>query len=181
MLALVASTVMHSTRHSETAPSASAAATASSRPDDATGALRPLKPAAADNRFMAKRILLRAKRITCVSRNLAGITGEIAARKLRKVAGSPQRLTFWAWLLTFAGDQRWPRTPAILPRRREGTPPVGQPIPFYMLAAMLVGSSISAGFQSMVTKPGVCSTRFSQARMAGKVERSKSQRSATWV
>ncbi len=52
----------------------------------------------------------------------------------------------------------------------------------YKLAAMLGGSSItSAGFQSMETKPGVCSTRLSQARIEGKVERSKSQRSATWV
>ena len=65
MLVLVASTVKHSTRHSETAPSASAAATASIRRDDATGVLWQLKPAAPDKRFMAKLILMRTGRITC--------------------------------------------------------------------------------------------------------------------
>jgi hypothetical protein len=51
MAALVASTV---TKHSDTAANASVAATASIKRDDATGVLWPLKPAAPDNRFMAK-------------------------------------------------------------------------------------------------------------------------------
>src|SRR4051794_6290256 len=49
------------------------------------------------------------------------------------------------------------------------------------LAAMRVGSSMSAARQFIATKPGAASTRFSQSRIAGKVERSKSQRSARWV
>src|SRR5690242_7538371 len=48
-------------------------------------------------------------------------------------------------------------------------------------AAILAESSTSSGRQSIETKPGVCSTRLSQARIAGKVESSKSQSSATCV
>jgi len=49
-------------------------------------------------------------------------------------------------------------------------------------AAIPARSSVSAsGCQSMETKPGTCSTRLNQARIAGKVERSKSHWSATWV
>ena len=101
MPALVASKV---TRHSDTAASASVAATASIRRDDATGALWALKPATRDNRFMVeKNPPARQANHLCVRGHLAGITGEIAAGEARKVAGSPQRLTVWAWLLTFWG------------------------------------------------------------------------------
>ena len=79
MLTLMVSTVMHSTRHSETAPSASAAATTSVKREDATGALWPLKPVALDNRFMAKEILAHAVESPALRGNLAGLAGEIAA------------------------------------------------------------------------------------------------------
>lgn len=50
---LIESTVRVTIRHSDNAPIASEAATASVSRDDATGAERPLKPAAPGDRFMA--------------------------------------------------------------------------------------------------------------------------------
>jgi len=50
---LIDSTVIVTIRHSDNEPIASEAATASVSRDDATGAERPLKPAAPGDRFMA--------------------------------------------------------------------------------------------------------------------------------
>jgi hypothetical protein len=171
MLALMVSTVMPMTRHSETAPSASAAATASIRRDDATGALWLLKPAAPDDRFMANKIPKRAKRITCAMwescrdrRRDCGGGGEESGGTAAKVNVLGVVVNFWAVQASHCFGAQNSQARA------------------HKLAAMLVGSSTtSSGFQSIVTKSGVCSTRFSQARTEGKVERSKSQRSATWV
>src|ERR1700693_3059462 len=57
---LIDSTVRVTIRHSDSEPIASVAATASISPVDATGAERPLKPAAPGNRFMAQDPLTRA-------------------------------------------------------------------------------------------------------------------------
>jgi hypothetical protein len=52
MLTLIESTVRVTIRHSDNAPIASVAATASFRRDEATGAVRPLKPQAPDDLIM---------------------------------------------------------------------------------------------------------------------------------
>ena len=54
MAILVESTVRVTIRHSDTAPSASEAATAWVSPDEATSAARPSKPAASGDRVMAE-------------------------------------------------------------------------------------------------------------------------------
>src|SRR5476651_1703125 len=54
METLIESTVRVTIRHSESAPIASVAATASFRRDEATGAERPLKPQAPDDPFMVR-------------------------------------------------------------------------------------------------------------------------------
>ena len=51
---LIESTVMMTTRHSDSPPIASEAATTSCNRDEATGAERPSKPAAPDDRLMAE-------------------------------------------------------------------------------------------------------------------------------
>jgi hypothetical protein len=53
MLTLIESTVRATIRHSDSEPIASEAATASISRDEATGAERPLKPAAPGDRVMA--------------------------------------------------------------------------------------------------------------------------------
>ena len=53
MLTLIENTVRATIRHSDSEPIASEAATASISRDEATGAERPLKPAAPGDRFMA--------------------------------------------------------------------------------------------------------------------------------
>jgi hypothetical protein len=53
MLTLIESTVRATIRHSDSEPIASEAATASIKRDEATGAERPLKPAAPGDRVMA--------------------------------------------------------------------------------------------------------------------------------
>ena len=50
-----------------------------------------------------------------------------------------------------------------------------------LIRLAMLAESTSSGRQSIETKPGAVSTRFSQARIAGNVSSSKSQRSATWV
>ena len=52
MLTLIESTVRETIRHSDNAPIASEAATAPVSRDEATGAERPLKPAAPGDRIM---------------------------------------------------------------------------------------------------------------------------------
>src|SRR6266436_1514731 len=54
MATLVENTVRVTTRHTDNAPIASVAATASFRRDEATGAERPLKPQAPDDRIMVR-------------------------------------------------------------------------------------------------------------------------------
>jgi hypothetical protein len=54
MVTLIESTVRVTIRHSDNAPIASVAATASFRRDEATGAERPLKPQAPDDRIMIR-------------------------------------------------------------------------------------------------------------------------------
>ncbi len=98
--------------------------------------------------------------------NFSGHAGNNAADFAPNAAVLPQRLTNAAFLLT-SGAMPWPNDVRRVARAPRYT-------------AMLADST-SAGFQSIVTKPGVCSTRRSQARIAGKIDRSYSQRSATWV
>jgi hypothetical protein len=61
MATLIESTVRVTTRHTENAPIASVAATASFRRVDATGAERPLKPQAPDDRIMVRYPLMRGR------------------------------------------------------------------------------------------------------------------------
>ena len=60
MLTLIENTVRATMRHSDSEPIASDAATASISRDEATGAERPLKPAAPGNRVMAGILQARA-------------------------------------------------------------------------------------------------------------------------
>jgi hypothetical protein len=76
---LVESTVRVTIRHSDNAPIASDAATAWVSLDDATGAARPAKPAAPDDRIMAE-IPECAGESPAFVKNLAAIAGNIAAR-----------------------------------------------------------------------------------------------------
>jgi len=145
---LIDSTVRVTIRHSDNEPIASEVATASVSWDDA-GAEPPLKPAAPGDRFMAE-TSFKAGRITRDLRYIAGIAGNIAAGQPRK----------WQKRGKPAGYARY-------------TPRYAR----YFAASSLDGdvstSSTSApGRQSMLTKPGVCSTRRSQVRIAGKVARS---------
>ncbi|MGZ3297035.1 MAG: hypothetical protein ACXU9D_27655, partial [Xanthobacteraceae bacterium] len=80
---LIESTVRVTIRHSDSAPIASEAATASVSRDDATGAERLLKPAAPGDRFMAGRPF-NAGRITRNPQYIAGIAGYFAAEGRRK-------------------------------------------------------------------------------------------------
>jgi hypothetical protein len=80
---LIESTVRVTIRHSDNAPVASEAATASVGRDDAAGAERPLKPAAPGERFMAEGSSERG-RITRNSQYIAGIAGNFAAERHRK-------------------------------------------------------------------------------------------------
>ena len=57
MATLIENTVRVTTRHTDNAPIASVAATASFRRDEATGAERPLKPQAPDDRIMVRDFL----------------------------------------------------------------------------------------------------------------------------
>ena len=66
MLTLIENTVRVTIKQSESAPIASAAATASCNREEATGAERPLKPIAPDDRIMAEFLWMR-RRITCDS------------------------------------------------------------------------------------------------------------------
>jgi hypothetical protein len=66
MLTLIENTVRVTIRQSDSAPIASEAATASCNREEATGAERPLKPAAPDDRIMAEFLWMR-RRITCDS------------------------------------------------------------------------------------------------------------------
>jgi len=61
MATLIESTVRVTTRHSDNAPIASVAATASLRRDEATGAVRPLKPQAPDDPGMVRIPLMRGR------------------------------------------------------------------------------------------------------------------------
>ena len=84
----VDSAVNATTRHNENAPSASEAATASINREEATGALRPPKPAAACERVMAGF----PGRLTHprIAKTLAIIAGKIAATS---APDSPQALS----------------------------------------------------------------------------------------
>ncbi len=83
METLIESIVRVTIRHSDNAPIASEAATASVNRDEATGALRPLKPAVPGDRIMVRDPSTRGQ-ITHNHQNIAGITGNIGARKSQK-------------------------------------------------------------------------------------------------
>src|SRR5215470_8895205 len=157
---LIASTFRVEIRHSDAAPNASEAATALIKRDEATGAGRQAKPAAPGDRIMVQFLdLSRANHL----RSVGTIT--------RDCGGRPRR--------SWRNRGRANGVPAILSSYTHSS----QRFARQTLAATLGASTTSGppGCQSIVTKPAVSSTRCSQVRMAGKVERSKSQRSATWV
>jgi hypothetical protein len=83
MATLIESTVRVTTRHSDSEPIASEAATASFNRDDATGAEGLSKPVAPGDRIMAE-ILQCAGRITRRTQDYPGIAGNIAAVPARK-------------------------------------------------------------------------------------------------
>src|SRR5689334_9509877 len=138
------SIVRLTTRQSENAPSTSDGATASIGRGEDTGAHWPIKPAALGDLVMVG-ILVAARanhlRERKSSRNDEGrYWGGLTAE-------SPQALTSINVL-----------NAPLAGRGEENQAP----------AAMLAESSTSSGRQSIETKPGVCSTRLSQARIAGK-------------
>jgi hypothetical protein len=90
METLIESTVRETIRHSDNAPIASEAATALVSRDEATGAERPLKPAAPGDRIMVRNPSLRGRISPQQRENFAGIADNIAAagpRKWRKHGG----------------------------------------------------------------------------------------------
>ena len=82
------SAVNVTTRHNESAPSASEAATASISPEEATGALRPPKPAAACELVMGR--IPGRQNHPRIAKTLAIIAGKIAATS---APDSPQALS----------------------------------------------------------------------------------------
>jgi hypothetical protein len=78
MLTLIENTVRATIRHSDSEPIASEAATASISRDEATGAERPLKPAAPGDRVMAGNPSRRGESPRN-TQDFAGIAGNIAA------------------------------------------------------------------------------------------------------
>jgi len=84
----VDSAVNVTTRHNESAPSASEAATASINREEATGALRPPKPAALGERIMAE--IPGRLNHPRIAETLAIIAGKIAATSAQD---SPQALS----------------------------------------------------------------------------------------
>ena len=156
---LLDSTTSVTIRHSESEAIASEAATASCSLLDATAAAGLLKPAGPGDRVMVESLQKsanqshRAGRISLARcRFVTVFTGKIAARPAGKAAevGRGGR---------YAHD---PRNQAPLFVSRQAS-----------AAAWWSGSSIPpTGCESIETKPGICSRRLSQVRMAGKVERS---------
>ena len=83
---LIDSTVRVTIRHSDNEPIASVAATASVSRDEATGAERPLKPQAPDDRFMVRYSLDARANHPRVTPDFSGLTGNIAAALASKMA-----------------------------------------------------------------------------------------------
>ena len=152
IVTLIDSTVRVTIRHSDSPPIASVPATAWVSLDKATGTERPSKPTAPDDRVMAEFPELLGQTNRPTDGNVAATAGNIAAVPASNMAKKRRR----GWLC-----------PVFLQ--------------FQASAVMRAPASEAPGCQSIGTKPRVCSTRRNQVRIAGKVARSKSQRSATWV
>ena len=151
MVTLIDSTVSVTTRHSDKVPIASEAAMALANRGEATGAGWFRKPTVPGNRIMFQ-ILRDAGESLRDFRQLHHHGGQYCGGGSIENGGIGAMGNVVPTVVNF-----WQRSRANV----SGQAP----------AAIRAGSSTSAR-QSMVTKPGVCSTRRSQARMAGKVARS---------
>ena len=108
-----------------------------------------------------------------------GLRSSLVSRRGLLLGGAS--FAAWAYLPKFAraADGRDPRLVVVILRGAlDGlatVAPIGDPDYAGLhgaiaLSSMPAWSSTSAGCQSMVTKPGICSTRRSQLRIAGKVQ-----------
>ena len=143
---LTENTVMVTTRHSDSAPNASEAATTSINRGDATGALWLLKPAAPGDRIIAVNPCMHGQITRDLDEARKNRGQECGGRR-----GKNGQITAKVNVLPVLVNQ-WRSAQAE--------------------AAMLAGSSTSSGRQSIETNPGARSTRLSHARIAGNVARS---------
>ena len=172
MVTLIESTVRVTIRHSDSAPIASEAATALVNREEATGAGRLDKARSVRTTVSwSKSFKVRANHPRRQA-SLARPAGNIAAAgrpESGKIAARTDGMPLFLAFQHFRAQIYPARSLRIRFARRKR---VNEAVPPLSSGACCASSTSAPGCQSMATKPGVCSTRRSQARIAGKVARS---------